>query len=91
MDWKAILKEIAQEGAKVVLQYGKAHKQELEKLLQPYIEEGEKNVVVLANKVSPWFGLAVQEAVAYLGPEVPVFEGNAIEWIIAVLEKFIAS
>lgn len=56
----------------------------------PLVTAGETDVVALANKVSPVLGAIVQSAVNALGSDVPKFEGNAVAWIEAVLEAFIA-
>jgi hypothetical protein len=61
----------------------------IEDKLQPFIKQGETDIVALASKVSPFLGLVVQEAVAALGPEVPKYEGSAVAWLEATIQAWI--
>jgi hypothetical protein len=82
--------ELEIEGAKFVLSYIQANKDKFEQELAPFVKDGEVEIVALAKKVNPWVALAVEAAVKYLGPNVPKYEGDAVAWIEAALEAFIA-
>jgi len=87
MGW---LQELEVEGAEIALEYVEANATELEKELDPYIKQGEEDVLAAAEKVSPLLGAAVKIAINYLASDVPKYEGDAVKWIEATLSAFIA-
>lgn len=87
MNW---YQQIAAQMAQAALDFIEADASTLEKDLAPFVTEGETAVVAAATKLNPLLGAAVSLAVDTLGNEVPAFEGDAVKWVEAVLEAFIA-
>lgn len=90
MDLQKWINEIEAELAQAALNFVQSDSAALEQELAPYVSQGEGAIVNAAKKISPVAGLLVQEAVNYLGKDVPAFEGDAVKWIEGVLEAFIA-
>lgn len=90
MDLQKWVNEIEAEVAQAALNFVQSDSAALEQELAPYVAQGEVAVVNAAKKISPIAGFVVQEAVNYLGKDVPAFEGDAVKYIEAVLEAFIA-
>ncbi len=61
----------------------------LEKDLQPYIQDGENAVVAALTKINPELGAFVQAALSSLAGEIPKYEGDAVAWIVAVLQAYV--
>jgi len=83
--------QIEVEIAQAAVDFIKADATQLEKDLEPYVKSGEQSVINAAKKVSPLLGMAVEYAVNYLGKDLPKYEGDAVAWIEATIEAFIAN
>jgi hypothetical protein len=62
---------------------------ELEKDLAPYIGEGENAVVAALTKINPELGAFVQAALNSLTGEIPKYEGDAVGWLVKVLQAYV--
>jgi len=79
------------EGAELVLGYVTNNATQIEADLQPYVKEGENDLVALAEKLNnPFVTEAAKLAVKYLGENLPKYEGSAVGWIEAALTALIA-